>query len=80
MILHVYGFSTHRVKGYEAKLAALNALNSALQKENESLRADLEDAQEPKTDAGMRWWPLLGVCKQQGMSNPQYRCRQSLAL
>ena len=41
-----------RVKTYEAKLAALNAVNSALQKENEQLREDLEDAMQPKTDAG----------------------------
>jgi hypothetical protein len=40
------------VKTYEAKLAALNALNSALQKENEQLQEDLEYAQEPKTESG----------------------------
>lgn len=33
----------HRVKSYESKLAALNALNGALQKENEQLQAQLED-------------------------------------
>ncbi|KAF8062760.1 CRTISO2 [Scenedesmus sp. PABB004] len=38
------------VKQYEGKLAALSALNSALQKENEELRADLEEASAPKTD------------------------------
>lgn len=40
------------VKAYEAKLAALNALNSALQKENEQLRDDLEVALEPKNEPG----------------------------
>lgn len=47
-----YVVACHRVKTYEAKLAALNAVNSALQKENEQLREDLEDAMQPKTDAG----------------------------
>jgi len=41
-----------RVKQYEAKLAALNALNSALQKENEQLREDLDEAVQPKTESG----------------------------
>lgn len=42
------------VKSYETKLAASNALNSALQKENEDLREDLEEAlaQERKTESG----------------------------
>jgi hypothetical protein len=44
--------SRNSVKSYEAKLAALNALNSALQKENEQLREDLEYAQEPRTESG----------------------------
>lgn len=42
------------VKSYETKLAASNALNSALQKENEDLREDLEEAlaQERKAESG----------------------------
>lgn len=40
------------VKSYEAKLAALNALNSALEQENEQLREDLEIAHEPKAESG----------------------------
>jgi hypothetical protein len=44
------------VKSYETKLAALNALNSALQKENEDLRDDLEEALaregKPKAESG----------------------------
>eukprot|EP00775_Hariotina_reticulata_P007626 gene7626-7828_t len=39
------------VKQYEAKLAALNALNSALQKENEQLREELDEAVQPKTES-----------------------------
>lgn len=42
-----------RVKQYESKLAALNAINSALQKENDKLRAELAEAQDPTTDAGV---------------------------
>jgi hypothetical protein len=41
-----------RVKHYESKLAALNAINSALQKENDKLREELALAQDPTTDAG----------------------------
>lgn len=44
----------HRAKQYEAKLAALNAINSALQKENEQLRRDSRNARAPTSDAG-RW-------------------------
>lgn len=42
----------NRVKQYESKLAALNAINSALQKENDKLRKDLARASMPTTDAG----------------------------
>lgn len=41
-----------RVKHYESKLAALNAINSALQKENDKLSEELAVAQDPTTDAG----------------------------
>lgn len=46
-----------RVKQYESKLAALNAINSALQKENDKLREELAHAQDPTTDAGARRLP-----------------------
>lgn len=40
------------VKQYEAKLAALNAISSALQKENQQLREELADAAAPRTEDG----------------------------
>lgn len=36
-----------RVKAYESKLATLNIIHSAVQKENEELRTELEQAQPP---------------------------------
>jgi hypothetical protein len=41
-----------RVKQYEGKLAALNAINSALQNENGQLRKQLARAELPENDAG----------------------------
>ena len=49
-----------RVKLYEGKLAALNAINSALQKENGQLRKQLARAEMPETDAGERLLALDG--------------------
>lgn len=42
--------SLRRSKSYESKIAALSAINSALQKENDQLRRDA--ARTPLTDAG----------------------------
>lgn len=56
--------AARRVKSYEGKLAALNAVNSALQKENDQLRAELDEASAPKTDAGkLLSWPMAFVCQ-----------------
>lgn len=49
-ILLVPPMLVYRVKGYESKLAALSAINSALQKENDKLRKDA--ARLPVSDAG----------------------------
>lgn len=41
-----------RIKHYEGKLATLTAINGMLQSENDQLKASLEEAQNPTTDAG----------------------------
>ena len=41
------GYASLRVKAYESKLATLNIIHSAVQKENEELRTELEQAQPP---------------------------------
>lgn len=50
--LHPFNLVMCRVKQYEGKLAALSALNSALQKECDQLRDELDEALQPKTEAG----------------------------
>jgi hypothetical protein len=43
-----------RVKQYEGKFAALQAISQGLQKENDKLRRELSKVDNPATDAGAK--------------------------
>lgn len=57
-----------RVKTYEKKVAALSAINSGLQKENDKLRKDLAHRAMPTTDAGANSRTLLLCYSSSGAS------------